>query len=427
MPEVGWEDEPQESGAIVAVHYGDYRRRDQREKKASGRRGARSDRAEQRFRDFLDGIGAELLEDEFLGVMYKHRTRCAAGHECLVTPNSAAARGRRGICRICARQDPATAESTFREQVVGLGGVVLEPSWLGSIRPHRVRCAAGHESAPTPGNVARGQGICGKCGGNDPEEARQRFYDAVAGFGATVLDDVWRGVDALHAVRCASGHIAQVCPSTLKKGMDNICAVCRGRTPAIVEAKFRARIDELGGEVLESTWLGSNARHRVRCPASHVTSSRPDQVLRGIGMCHFCAGRSWDVFYVVANPGTSTLKFGITSGDPRPRLADHALNGFRQVDLLLTALGGGAALSIERAVRVGLRAAGHRPVRGSEYFDLGVRESVFVTAATVLARGPVTLLTGRDDEAYDNGWANGRRALVRRIEELSDEQVSGHD
>lgn len=45
----------------------------------------------------------------------------------------------------------------------------------------------------------------------------------------------------------------------------------------------------------------------------------------------------------------------------------------------------------------------------------------------VLARGPVTLLTGRDDEAYDNGWANGRRALVRRIEELSDEQVSGHD
>lgn len=24
MPEIGWEDEPQQSGAIVAVHYGDY-------------------------------------------------------------------------------------------------------------------------------------------------------------------------------------------------------------------------------------------------------------------------------------------------------------------------------------------------------------------------------------------------------------------
>jgi hypothetical protein len=28
MPDIGWEDEPQQSGAVVAVHYGDYRRQE---------------------------------------------------------------------------------------------------------------------------------------------------------------------------------------------------------------------------------------------------------------------------------------------------------------------------------------------------------------------------------------------------------------
>jgi hypothetical protein len=138
-------------------------------------------------------------------------------------------------------------------------------------------------------------------------------------------------------------------------------------------------------------------------------------------MCRICAGKSWDVFYVVTNLETSTLKFGITSGDPRPRLADHASDGFRMVNLLLTALGDGAALFIEDAVKASLRAAGHRPVRGLEYFHLGVRESVFATAADVLARGPVTLLVPGDADAYRAGWSNGRRRMVEQMETVADD------
>lgn len=40
----------------------------------------------------------------------------------------------------------------------------------------------------------------------------------------------------------------------------------------------------------------------------------------------------------------------------------------------------------------------------------------------VLERGPVTLLSAADDEAYAAGWANGRRRLVEQFQELSDEE-----
>ncbi len=40
----------------------------------------------------------------------------------------------------------------------------------------------------------------------------------------------------------------------------------------------------------------------------------------------------------------------------------------------------------------------------------------------VLVRGPVTLLTAGDGDAYRAGWANGRRRLVEQIETLSDKE-----
>jgi hypothetical protein len=41
----------------------------------------------------------------------------------------------------------------------------------------------------------------------------------------------------------------------------------------------------------------------------------------------------------------------------------------------------------------------------------------------VLARGPVTLLVSDQQQAYADGWANGRRRLARQIETLSEEEA----
>jgi hypothetical protein len=81
-----------------------------------------------------------------------------------------------------------------------------------------------------------------------------------------------------------------------------------------------------------------------------------------------CAGKAWDVFYIVVDEGCGTLKFGITSGDPRPRLSDHARDGFDVVVRLVRGLPGDQAPQLERAVLTALRDAREEPVRGREYF-----------------------------------------------------------
>jgi hypothetical protein len=64
------------------------------------------------------------------------------------------------------------------------------------------------------------------------------------------------------------------------------------------------------------------------------------------------------------------VKFGITSGDPRPRLRAHARAGFTEVVRLAAGLPGSIAPDAERAVRAALALAGEKAVQGREYFDI---------------------------------------------------------
>ncbi|MFE9855542.1 hypothetical protein [Streptomyces sp. NPDC005780] len=133
-------------------------------------------------------------------------------------------------------------------------------------------------------------------------------------------------------------------------------------------AAFRARVKELGGEVLEPAWLGNVTPHRVRCSKGHETTPAPSSVQQGNGICRKCAGKVWDVFYVVADEVHDTVKFGITSGDPRPRLKTHGRDGFERVIRLVENLPGDLAPRLERVVLTALRDARESPIRGAEYF-----------------------------------------------------------
>ena len=201
------------------------------------------------------------------------------------------------------------AEAAFRARVEELGGEVLYEAWGGARKGHRIRCAEGHESTPHPTHVQNGGGICRACAGRDPSAA---------------------------------------------------------------EAAFRARVKELGGEVLEPAWLGSAKPHRVRCPEGHEGAPLPSGVQGGGGICRVCAGKAWDVFYVVADEINDTVKFGITSGNPRRRLGAHARDGFDSVIRLVEGLPGDLAPRLERAVLAALRDAREEPVRGREYFPARV-------------------------------------------------------
>lgn len=319
--------------------------------------------AEAAFRARLAELGATLLEPAWLGSMVPHRVRCAVGHDWTPRPGNV----RKGAtCRACAGNDPKTAEAEFRARLTELGATLLEPAWLGKDAPHRARCAAGHDCAPRPTHVQQARGICRTCAGKDPRQAEAAFRARLAELGATLLEATWLGSNAPHRVRCAAGHDSTPRPANVGSGQ-GICRTCADMDPQQAETAFRDRLAELGATLLESSWLGANTPHRVRCVAGHDCTPRPSNIRAGDGLCRACAKRAWNALYVVTDD-LDMVKFGITSGDPRPRLRFHRRAGLDQVVRLFTGLPAGVARELETRIIAALWKAGEEPIRGREYF-----------------------------------------------------------
>lgn len=324
----------------------------------------KSIRSETEFRARLAELGVTLL-DSYLGSGEPHRAICSAGHDCAPRPSTV--RVGHAPCRACARRDPKTAWASFRARVKELGGTVLEPEWLGIDAPHRVRCEQGHENHPRPGHVLNsGKGICRTCARQDPREAEARFRELVAEGGGTVLG-TWVNNRTAVRIRCAAGHVCTSNPGSVFRGR-GICRVCGGRDSEAAWAAFRARVQELGGTILEAHWKGSLTSHAVQCAEGHRTAVLPNMVQQGQGICRFCKGRAWDVFYVVQDDINDIIKFGVTSGNPRMRLGVHERDGFDHVVRLVEGLPGVVAPELERTIIAALRDAREAPVRGREYY-----------------------------------------------------------
>lgn len=341
--------------------------------------------AERAFRATVARLGGTVLEPVWLGAMKPHRIRCAQGHEGAPRPHDVAGKGS-GICRACGGRDPANAWSNFRKKVAELGGTVLEPAWLGALAPHRALCAAGHPCLPRPAGVQQGGGLCMACRNERPGNvariarvmaiAERAFREKVTELGGTVVEPEWLGLCRPHRVICRAGHECAPRPAGVVHGGQGLCRVCAGNDPAACEQAFRERIAQYGGTVVERHWLGRDAPHQVVCPAGHLVTPRPGNVLSGSGMCRVCAGKGWDVFYVVADDRRRWLKFGVTSGDPAHRLATHAYAGFTRTVRQLVSLPDGVALELERSVLATMRLAGEKPVHGREYYDDAVEALV---------------------------------------------------
>lgn len=269
------------------------------------------------------------------------------------------------------RASSIRAEAEFRARLAELGAELLEEQWLGNRAPHRVRCAQGHDCAPQPGNVCRGQGICKTCAGTDPRIAEAVFRARLIELGATLIEERWLGVNTPHRLLCAQGHACAPRPVHVRWGQ-GICLTCVDKDPKAAEAAFRRRLAELGATLLEDRWLGNNVPHRALCVRGHECAPWPKGVHRGQGICRICVGNIWDAFYVVHDELQGVIKVGITSGDPRPRLTTHARDGFEEVLRIHSQLPDGVAPELERMVLAALRDVRETPVRGKEYFPARV-------------------------------------------------------
>lgn len=342
----------------------------------------RSEQAARAFEKAVAAAGGTVLEDVWLGSLKGHKVRCAKGHVNSPRPNSV--QQGQGICRTCGGQHPEASWKAFGDRVQELGGVVIEPAWLGKGVPHRIRCVRGHLTSPRPTSVQRGQGICRTCSKRSPEQAAREFRDRVSEMGGVVLEPSWMGVMRPHRVRCVQGHEAFPRPNALQQGQ-GICRTCVGNDPVDCYRRFRERLAELGAVLLESEWLGGATPHRIRCVDGHDVSVRPSGLLQGEGACRMCKGKIWDVFYIVSDASGDEIKFGITSGDPRPRLRNHARQGYQTVTLLLPSLSAGVAHQMERSVIRNLQQTAELPRRGREYYAGRVLPLVLQTVGDALS------------------------------------------
>lgn len=403
----------------------------------------RAQRAEAEFRARLAELGATPLYGTWLGVGQPHRVRCASGHEC--HPRPSGLQQGEGICRTCARNDPSAAEAVFRERLAGMGARPLFQEWGGSDTPHHVLCSAGHDCYPRPGNVRSGWGICKTCAGKDPAVTESTFLARLAEMGCVPLYEKYQGRNKPHHVRCSAGHDCSPRPESVLRG-SGVCRICARRDPGTAETAFRARLAELGAELLSpytrsqdqhhvrcsaghdcyprpndvqqgigicrtcagqdpvvaemrfrkqlrmlgavpvyTQWRGVNRPHHVRCIAGHDCYPHPSNVVSGQGICLPCAGQAHSVFYVLAHDMKPVVKFGISSHDGRARLRRHSAHGYTRVHRLITDLNEGVARRAEDAVRSAVALAGEKPVLGREYFDISCLALILDVADSWLA------------------------------------------
>ena len=227
-----------------------------------------------------------MLLQPYVNSKTGHAARCATGHECYPIPNSV--QQGKGICKVCAGLDPATAEAAFRAAMADLGAVVLGEYRNAHTRVY-VLCRAGHECYPAPHSVQQGDGICITCAGRDPAAAEAAFLKRLAELGATPLYERWQGAAVGHRLLCAAGHESYSRPSDVRKG-DGVCRTCAGKDPRVAEAAFRARLADLGAELLEP-YVNRKTPLSVVCAAGHVCRPTPGAVMAGGGICRTCAGQ----------------------------------------------------------------------------------------------------------------------------------------
>ncbi|WP_326659567.1 hypothetical protein [Streptomyces canus] len=267
------------------------------------------------------------------------------------------------------RKSSIQAEAQFRRRVTDLGGTITG-AYVNNRTPVEVRCAEGHACSPKPYRVILGHRVCLTCPlpsqqQEKPVQAEARFYELVAEQGGTLVGSYVNNRTRVELL-CPDGHACSPKPDKVLLG-GGICPTCVRRDPKDSEARFRALIAAYRATIV-GEYVNTATPVALRRVEGHRSRPVPSSVLRGNGVCFACRGRLYDALYVVGNDKDGTVKFGITSGDPQPRLGVHARAGFHDVIRLHTGLPEAIAPELEQNILAALRDSREQPVRGREYF-----------------------------------------------------------
>lgn len=119
------------------------------------------------------------------------------------------------------------------------------------------------------------------------------FRNIVEIQGGKLVTNEYSGTNQRYHIICKDGHDAYPIMRNVLNNGQGICNICAkintGKTRSINAWKrFSDKINELGGQVLETEWKGDGYPHNCICPVGHNCFPRPSDVMRGQGMCIEC-------------------------------------------------------------------------------------------------------------------------------------------
>lgn len=119
--------------------------------------------------------------------------------------------------------------------------------------------------------------------------AEENFRARVEELGGTVVELAWKGNGVKHEIRCREGHTSYPYPNRVAQGV-GICRACAGSDPRAAERRLLARLEEVGAAMLDP-YRGMRSRVRFRCADGHEFASVPVEVMALKNFCRVCVGR----------------------------------------------------------------------------------------------------------------------------------------
>ena len=166
--------------------------------------------------------------------------------------------------------------------------------------------------------------------GNSRSSSTRRQHQITPGDSARLFDVRSRRAAVLEHRLSAPGHGQ---PDLTRIDMDNVTGLRKNAPPRsrprdaeiAAEAKFRARLTELGATLLEPDWLTRGVvLHHCRCAAYHDCYPLPANVNRGAAICRVCVVGSDPAAAEAARAKIAELWRRSRWRAPRPRLRSSA-------------------------------------------------------------------------------------------------------
>ncbi len=233
-----------------------------------------------------------LLTPEWRGLKSYYDFRCASGHD-VARIGTVAMRG----TITCLECEQVRVQQRFLELLSENGTVCRDGAYLGQTVRQHFTCRFGHEWTTDARKILDGHG-CPSCAVNSRAESLtdsnglDRLQTAAAAYGGKCLTDRYSGIGESYLWECANGHRWRARGTNIIAG--RWCRACFARRNGDAHLKpermsdIQAMARSHGGECLDETYHGSNAKYRFRCARGHEWSAWGHQVLDG-KWCWHCA------------------------------------------------------------------------------------------------------------------------------------------